>query len=454
MDPESLINAMQLVDLSSRTRSAAIQELVAAGLWNDLGITAEEVIAAIEDREATAQTVIAPGLALPHAVMDWDGDFRILLGRSRKGVDYGTDHPVQLIVLLAVGRLDQHRHLEILSSVAQLFRDEALRGSLASARDLGRIKKLLLERAGTKLEPASEAAELSSRSLTVVENALRLAESLTAQALLLAVERADRVPWPLLEAWAGRLLIITTTGNDESASERPDTHLFEIPHESLSRMARANLGLLLAQANGLITPQGDVVCVTGRRGHPLDSITVTMPEDHLGEMFTRKTADKPRRRGVKISPAVILRMLSVAIELAAEGRESRSVGVLFVIGDTRNVLPLTQQLVLNPFHGFSRQLRNVMDPSLTETIKEFAQLDGAFLIQSDGTALSAGTYLVPKARVSNLPGGLGARHRVAAAITSETQAIAIVVSESTGTVTLFQDGKIILSLERATLTRW
>jgi DNA integrity scanning protein DisA with diadenylate cyclase activity len=146
--------------------------------------------------------------------------------------------------------------------------------------------------------------------------------------------------------------------------------------------------------------------------------------------------------------------LAIALEIAAEGREAQAVGTMFVIGDSRNVQRQAQQLVLNPFHGYSRQLRNVLDPSLAETIKEFALIDGAFIIQGDGTVLSAGTYLMPKAAGSHLPHGLGARHQTAAAITAHTLAMSITVSQSTGTVTVFRNGSIVFSLERAAATRW
>jgi DNA integrity scanning protein DisA with diadenylate cyclase activity len=111
-------------------------------------------------------------------------------------------------------------------------------------------------------------------------------------------------------------------------------------------------------------------------------------------------------------------------------------------------------MVLNPFHGFSRSLRNVLDPSLAETIKEYAQIDGAFLIQDDGTVLSAGTYLAPRETPNKLPSGWGARHTTAAAITSHTRATAVTVSQSTGTVTVFHQGEPAMVLERGPRSRW
>jgi DNA integrity scanning protein DisA with diadenylate cyclase activity len=127
---------------------------------------------------------------------------------------------------------------------------------------------------------------------------------------------------------------------------------------------------------------------------------------------------------------------------------------MFVVGDSRNVLRHAQQLVLNPFHGFSRSLRNVLDPSLAETLKEYALIDGAFVIQDDGTVLSAGTYLAPRETPAEMPSGWGARHTTAAAITMHTRATAVVVSQSTGAVTVFHQGTAMMTLERATRTRW
>jgi hypothetical protein len=43
--------------------------------------------------------------------------------------------------------------------------------------------------------------------------------------------------------------------------------------------------------------------------------------------------------------------------------------------------------------------------------------------------------------------GLGTRHWTAAAISKETKAIAVAVSQSSGTVRIFQDGKIVMRIE-------
>ena len=108
----------------------------------------------------------------------------------------------------------------------------------------------------------------------------------------------------------------------------------------------------------------------------------------------------------------------------------------------------SRQLTLNPFSGISEAERNCMDPPIRDAIKTFAVLDGAFIIREDGVVLSAGRYLQTFSKDVKLPIGLGARHSAAAAATRETKAVAITVSQTTGTVRFFKGGEIALELHQ------
>ena len=106
-------------------------------------------------------------------------------------------------------------------------------------------------------------------------------------------------------------------------------------------------------------------------------------------------------------------------------------------------------MVINPFRGYRDEERSILDPSLEETIKEFSTIDGAFVLRGDGVVLSAGAYLRSDKPAGELASGLGARHAAASAITAQTDAVAITLSQSTGRVSLFKSGQLVLSLERA-----
>jgi len=174
---------------------------------------------------------------------------------------------------------------------------------------------------------------------------------------------------------------------------------------------------------------------------------------HEGESFVYVTSDligiKTVKKGISAmrgffaqNQNVLQRLLEIAIELSIEGREGSPVGTIFVIGDSRRVLRHSHQLIPNPFKGHRV---NVLDRDSKEIIKEFAQLDGAFVVREDGRIVAAGRYLEVEAKVIDLmlPPGLGSRHIAAAGITRLTKAIAITLSE-TGTIRIFKNGLMLL----------
>ena len=141
---------------------------------------------------------------------------------------------------------------------------------------------------------------------------------------------------------------------------------------------------------------------------------------------------------------VLAAVVDVAMELAREGREGKSIGSIFVVGDTPRVMEASRPMILNPFQGYPEDQRMITDPALVETVKEIAQIDGAFVIRQNGVIVSAGRYLDTPAKGVSLPRGLGSRHLAAASISRSTRAIAITVSESTRTVRVFRKGKIVM----------
>ena len=129
--------------------------------------------------------------------------------------------------------------------------------------------------------------------------------------------------------------------------------------------------------------------------------------------------------------ATVEEVLQLAVELAREGREGRKIGTLFVIGNVEETLRRSRPLLLDPLYGHARELLDVSRPDFRETVKELAQLDGAFLVDDDGTFAAASRYIeVDVGSPTYFTPGLGTRHAAAASITATTRATAIVVSQS------------------------
>lgn len=150
----------------------------------------------------------------------------------------------------------------------------------------------------------------------------------------------------------------------------------------------------------------------------------------------------------KISSDVLEAILNIALEIVTEGREGRRIGTAFIVGDAGEMSKYARQLIINPFQNYPAEMRQITDPDIRETIKGFSQLDGAFFIDQNGTVLSAGTHINLDIGAAQLDGmeGFGTRHRYAAAITRLANSLAVVVSESGGTVRVFKDGRIVMKL--------
>jgi DNA integrity scanning protein DisA with diadenylate cyclase activity len=141
---------------------------------------------------------------------------------------------------------------------------------------------------------------------------------------------------------------------------------------------------------------------------------------------------------------VLEKVIEIAEEIRREGREGKMVGTLFVIGDEEELKQYLKPLILNPFYGYPDNLKDIINNDLNETIKEYAQLDGAFVITNKGIIISAGTYVDINTDNIKRYSGWGTKHTTAAAITQETKSIAVLVSESGGNIKLFKEGKLIL----------
>ncbi len=135
-------------------------------------------------------------------------------------------------------------------------------------------------------------------------------------------------------------------------------------------------------------------------------------------------------------------VICLALEIAREGREGRKVGTLFVVSDHIEVLKRSKSLILDPLAGHPDEVKKISDPNLRETVKELAQLDGAFIVSDNGIVISACRYIDASSKGIELPLGLGSRHMAAASITRDTKAVAVVVSESS-IVRIFDDGRIV-----------
>lgn len=232
-----------------------------------------------------------------------------------------------------------------------------------------------------------------------------------------------------------------------SPSQRPVVEaagipVLPLPEYDLGRPEKLKLALVSGIARG-IYKEGDVVVgLLSRR-------PTTMPDSILVVTVGQEADDGAfgflQAEGV--SAGVLDALLELAVSIGVEGWEGRPVGALFVVGDSNTVMEKSRQLTLNPFQGYSEDEKNIMNPDIRHSLHAFAVLDGAFVVREDGVVVAAGRYLnFDEDKDVNVPLGLGARHMAAAGISRDSEAIAIVVSQTSGSVRVFRHGKVALEL--------
>jgi DNA integrity scanning protein DisA with diadenylate cyclase activity len=271
-------------------------------------------------------------------------------------------------------------------------------------------------------------------------DSLKLLETLRPTVVCVFSDNSDVVKWILGEFTPHKVVIATTSQElrkelegliGSSGTDIIIKRLPELPGVGTEILRRVDEFLLSAYMGGLVSRDDEVLCIL--EGAVEAYVYVKVRE--LGVMKLYELI------GEHMDFKVFMAVLQLATEVAMEGREGKRMGALFVLGDAEAVLKSSRQVIINPFRGYGEAERNILSRENWETIKEFATLDGGFVIDDRGIAVASGRYMDISWDIY-LQSGLGGRHLAAASISKLTKAVAIVVSAS-GVVRVFKGGRQI-----------
>jgi len=132
-------------DIHSEEKYQAIHELITRApvfrKWEDLSLFEQAVC----QRERLQSTGLGHGIAMAHGKCDAVGRFVIALGISRRGIDFDScdTQPVQFLFLVANPPEYQSEYLPVISSLAELLRNEDFRRRLLACRRPRQIEGIL-----------------------------------------------------------------------------------------------------------------------------------------------------------------------------------------------------------------------------------------------------------------------------------------------------------------------
>jgi len=137
-----LANVLLDLQVSSKKR---LFEQVGLLFENNHGIGRSLVFDSLFARERLGSTGLGQGVAIPHGrikgLKDALGAF-VRLGQPVP-FDAPDGKPVQLLFVLLVPEQATEKHLQILSELAQMFSDRALREAMAAAADAAALHQLI-----------------------------------------------------------------------------------------------------------------------------------------------------------------------------------------------------------------------------------------------------------------------------------------------------------------------
>ncbi len=349
---------------------------------------------------------------------------------------------VHLIVMLIAGESARDT-LQVLAAFGRLVREQELVDSFVNAPDLDTLYERLLGGFGG-MKPIQ--AQQNRVNRLMFRQAEHVAKGAGCSALMVFGDTFIGGAEPDINHPKIKTILVTRNPIEVEESEGKFAHTIQVRSFSSQRLAQLRSALMVALTRGVISFKDRICCIGGISGsNQFDTIVVAEIEREFQTLLSGSATDLLPE---DVKPEVLERVLAVATELAVEGREGRPVGCLFVVGDTAKVEEFTKPLVLNPFYGYKEEDRNILNPFMDETVKEFSSIDGAFVIRGDGVVEAAGSLIQASGNGITLPSGLGSRHVAAAGISVAANFIAIAVSSSTGQVTLFRRGVMLPLTEK------
>ncbi|MDR2981100.1 MAG: diadenylate cyclase [Puniceicoccales bacterium] len=446
---DRFLSSTRIIDLKSRDFQSALRELLAAcPSPTSGGMSDDEIVEKLLQRERTIPTHLENSVALPHVRIPLKQKYIFAVGRCPEGLYESPDNDdkkVKILFLVLASEREKSYHA-VLTTLARALEEKSVVERLEKTSTL---KEFRSEIVAIFKGVSSKTSSFQTRfNQLMAREAEKIAVGADCTSIMIFIDAFSSV----IKTGRSRAknintIIVTQRGYDIPSDPGDDPHSIIVRSFSSHRLSQLRSSLLVGLMRGIIKPDDRICCLGGLpNSDKLDSIMVVdVAKEFPSILLSRGNGLLP----TGVSAEVLERALGIAIELAVEGREGKPIGCILVIGNRDRINPFTKPLILNPFYGYNEEDRNILSPFMDETVKELSSIDGAFIINGDGVIESAGSMLMANEHAKLLPSGLGTRHAAASAISIAADCIAIAVSSSTGQVTLFRNGEALALLDRS-----
>ena len=453
MQIRKFLSKSRIVDITATDLREALQQLLDTVPDKLLEKNSKkDVLDALIEREKAISTYLDNGICMPNArLKGLKRKYILAAGRCPKGLSFGTNEEYKntRILFLILSDESAGNFLTVLSSLTKVLSlDENVDKLIASA-DINAFRADIFAAFGkTQPQKDGKAKNAASQHVSkrspegrlnslIAKSAARAAKASKCAAILVQADTFTALP--NLSEYFGDMKVVLMTDNPQETLPANWSAVYTRSFSD-ARLSQLRSAIMVAVTRGMLSAKDRICCIGGiKDSNLLDSFVII----DIGKEFSNILIGQNDMLPEGVKPEVLERVLDIATELAVEGREGKPVGCLFVIGKVEELRPHLKQLILNPFYGYKPEDRNVLNPFMDETVKEYSLIDGAFIINSDGILEAAGALIHTPDFKLQLPGGLGSRHAAAYSISLMADCISMAVSSSTGQITLFRRGQMM-----------
>ncbi len=142
---DELVRRAIILDVNESIDARELFRRIANELGPRLSRDSEEIYELFLAREMESSTVVSPGLAIPHIIMEGRGIFEVVLVRCRPGVVFSELHPRVHTAFVLIGSGDERSfHLRALVAVAHIVQEPEFERRWQEARNPEQLRDIIL----------------------------------------------------------------------------------------------------------------------------------------------------------------------------------------------------------------------------------------------------------------------------------------------------------------------
>ena len=142
---DGLVRQSVILDLSGPVTAEEMFREVADAIGPRLNMDADRLYELFLERERQSSTVVVPGIAIPHVVIDGQGVFDLLLVRCRKGIVFREQDPPVTTAFILLGSPDERNyHLRALMNIAHIVEGPGFRDRWKAASGPEQLRDIVL----------------------------------------------------------------------------------------------------------------------------------------------------------------------------------------------------------------------------------------------------------------------------------------------------------------------